>query len=297
MLDPVMSTERLTPATDSLSRCLRHAAARTGVSMVLAACVTLVEGGARISVVETSAPIGSAVVSLPACAVDIACLLTAPEEWSRPHQSTLPTVWAAELTAAGYTSVRLVPLRDSGGFKGVAVYASRGTRVRSIAQSTTDSIGGSLRESYASVEGALGNSAVVVWGPDDTVLGATEGARAWLHGGRNRFAVAAQLARTCDCPGGCLIENVIVESTPIEGTATLVMNLRPATPVPVAATASLAPRILEAAEYASFGATAAEIARTMEISVETVRGYLKSAYRALGVCNRVELARSLGSVH
>ncbi|MFT6396783.1 MAG: DNA-binding CsgD family transcriptional regulator [Bradymonadia bacterium] len=194
-------------------------------------------------------------------------------------------------------SVRVATLRDSSGFKGLALYVSRAARTRPIAEATTSSIGASLRASYSAVERGLGTSAMVVWGPDDAVLGATEGARAWLRGSPDRFDAAARLVHTCGASTDCIIENVVVRSTPIEGTATLVMNLAPAVPVPVAVTASLSPRIREAAEFAAFGATAAEIARTMEISVETVRGYLKSAYKTLGVCNRVELARSLGSVH
>jgi DNA-binding CsgD family transcriptional regulator len=44
------------------------------------------------------------------------------------------------------------------------------------------------------------------------------------------------------------------------------------------------------AELAAFGATAAEVGRTLEISPETVRAHLKQIYAELGVGSRVELA-------
>ncbi len=56
---------------------------------------------------------------------------------------------------------------------------------------------------------------------------------------------------------------------------------------------TLTARQREISEYAAGGATVNEIASHLEISLHTVRSHLKAVYRALGVCNRVELARAL----
>jgi len=54
--------------------------------------------------------------------------------------------------------------------------------------------------------------------------------------------------------------------------------------------ASLSVRKRRIAEFAAFGATAAEIGRALDVSPETVRAHLKRIYERLGVANRVELA-------
>jgi DNA-binding CsgD family transcriptional regulator len=54
---------------------------------------------------------------------------------------------------------------------------------------------------------------------------------------------------------------------------------------------NLSPRQREIAEYAAAGATAREIATTLEISQHTVRQHLKEVYRTLGVSSRLELVR------
>jgi DNA-binding CsgD family transcriptional regulator len=56
---------------------------------------------------------------------------------------------------------------------------------------------------------------------------------------------------------------------------------------------TLSPRQREVARYAAVGATATETAVQLGISGHTVRQHLKVVYRALGVSNRVELARAL----
>jgi len=57
--------------------------------------------------------------------------------------------------------------------------------------------------------------------------------------------------------------------------------------------AGLAPRVREAVRHAATGATAGKTAEAMNVTENTVRGYLKEAYRALGVRSRVELAERL----
>ncbi|MBK7777950.1 MAG: helix-turn-helix transcriptional regulator [Sandaracinaceae bacterium] len=59
--------------------------------------------------------------------------------------------------------------------------------------------------------------------------------------------------------------------------------------------ANLSPRQHAIARLAAAGATARETARELGISPHTVRQHLKVAYRALGVSNRVELARAMDS--
>lgn len=61
-------------------------------------------------------------------------------------------------------------------------------------------------------------------------------------------------------------------------------------------TAALTPRQREIAEYAAVGATAAEIADTLDISFETVRHHIKNIYTRLNICSRTELAMRLGEV-
>lgn len=74
-----------------------------------------------------------------------------------------------------------------------------------------------------------------------------------------------------------------------------VYTLRMGTGIPSGLLAGLSGRLLEAAEFAAAGATVAETARAMGLQPNTVRGYLKEVYRALGVSNRVELAHSVGT--
>jgi DNA-binding CsgD family transcriptional regulator len=58
----------------------------------------------------------------------------------------------------------------------------------------------------------------------------------------------------------------------------------------------LAPRVREAVVFLASGATARETANAMQVTENTVRGYLKQAYRVLGVGSRVELAERIRSV-
>jgi len=58
----------------------------------------------------------------------------------------------------------------------------------------------------------------------------------------------------------------------------------------------LTPRQQEIAVFASVGATNKEIARSLDISPETVKAHMKSIYERLGVCNRHELVEALGEM-
>lgn len=57
----------------------------------------------------------------------------------------------------------------------------------------------------------------------------------------------------------------------------------------------LSPRQREIAEFAIAGATAREIAATLDLAHDTVRDHIKAIYRRLGVASRVELATLLRS--
>ncbi len=106
----------------------------------------------------------------------------------------LPSVWSSRLASAGDMSVRVAPLRDSGGFRGLAIYASRASRTRPIANTAAVTNGAPFYASYAQVEDALGTPAVVVWGPGDRILGTMEGARAGLDAIPSRMSAVARSA-------------------------------------------------------------------------------------------------------
>ena len=60
-------------------------------------------------------------------------------------------------------------------------------------------------------------------------------------------------------------------------------------------TASLTEREREIAVMAAHGIASREIAETLRVSVRTVQNHLQRAYTKLGVTNRGELRRALGS--
>ncbi|MFB6373904.1 MAG: LuxR C-terminal-related transcriptional regulator, partial [Bradymonadaceae bacterium] len=57
--------------------------------------------------------------------------------------------------------------------------------------------------------------------------------------------------------------------------------------------AALTPRQREVAEFAAVGATADEIAETLNVSPNTVRDHIRRIYRRLGIGSRAELARKI----
>jgi DNA-binding CsgD family transcriptional regulator len=65
--------------------------------------------------------------------------------------------------------------------------------------------------------------------------------------------------------------------------------------VPTTPAARLSPRQQEIAGLASAGATAAEIARQLGLSIRTVENHLQAAYERLGVNRRGDLAEALGA--
>lgn len=72
-----------------------------------------------------------------------------------------------------------------------------------------------------------------------------------------------------------------------------VVHLIPRTPPSQRPDAALTPAQRRVADYAAAGATAEEIARSLNISFHTVKTHLRNIYDRLGVANRVELAEAL----
>jgi DNA-binding CsgD family transcriptional regulator len=127
----------------------------------------------------------------------------------------------------------------------------------------------------------------VVWGSAE--------ARAWLARAGHHEALL-EVVRSG--PGATSwVDGVAVTvdwGTGADGPCPLVRIQAPE-PVPLPPVAALTPSQYEVASFAAHAATAAEIARAVERSVQTVRSHLKSAYQRLGVANRVELAGSFGA--
>ena len=68
-----------------------------------------------------------------------------------------------------------------------------------------------------------------------------------------------------------------------------VARLTPIAPVTVDPLCRLTPAQRRVAEYAAAGATAAEIAETLQLSVHTVRTHIRNIYRRLQISSRIEL--------
>ena len=137
----------------------------------------------------------------------------------------------------------------------------------------------------------------VVLGPSGEIAEMTRDASEFVHGGL--AASLARAARRMHRDGldqaDRVVRGIHVRLSRLvgEGDPRTLAWLTPLPPPMLDPLAGLAPRIREAANYMATGATARETARAMQVSEHTVRGYLKEAYRALGVGSRVELATRL----
>lgn len=130
---------------------------------------------------------------------------------------------------------------------------------------------------------------------DGRVVWGSPGARQWLaQPGRHRDLLEVLRGG----PGQTRwVDGAAVDvdwGTGADGPCPLV-HIRPPGPVPLPPVAALTPSQYEVASFAAHAATAAEIARAVGRSVQTVRSHLKSVYQRLGVANRVELAGSFGA--
>lgn len=141
-----------------------------------------------------------------------------------------------------------------------------------------------------------GGGAVMVATTTGEIEWASYDASVWMNSAR--IAVVAEWLYTLDPrhkrgePKKLVLDTGVVSAVPMfdsQQEQRYALRIELAAPLRMRADAALSPRVREAARYAAHGATAAEVARTMGISEETVRGYLKEAYRVLDVGSRVEL--------
>lgn len=121
-------------------------------------------------------------------------------------------------------------------------------------------------------------------------------ASAWLDAGG--LAWIAEATRRVD--GGEPIDRIVadgVSARPVrfagDGACRYLWIIDRAEPVRCSPLARLTPRQREVAEVVAAGATLAEAARHLDLSVETAREHLKAAYARLDVGSRVELARTV----
>lgn len=120
----------------------------------------------------------------------------------------------------------------------------------------------------------------------------SEAARTWLTASRHRRLreFVAALDGRLERPVRVCIDGVSVRVVSMAGRDSALGLWIECSDDPIDA---LSPRLRQVAEFAAAGATATEIADTLELSTHTVRGYLKDVYRRLGVANRVELSARL----
>jgi DNA-binding CsgD family transcriptional regulator len=142
-----------------------------------------------------------------------------------------------------------------------------------------------------------GGPAHAVFSPTGDVAHACARAAAWLDAGALRLLGDAtrRLDRGEDVP---LAHLGRVRATPVRmagvGPTAYLWTLV-ADPAPSRSPAAdLAPRTRAVAELAAAGAQAAEIAKHLGMAPETARTHLRTAYAALQVASRVELAEVLG---
>lgn len=142
-----------------------------------------------------------------------------------------------------------------------------------------------------------GPTALVVRGDGDVEL-ASPAASAWVAR-TNRAQLVTDAVAECEArdePAATrVIDGAMASLVRLDGRgAPWLVTLTALTPITLMAEASLSERQRAVAHSAAAGATAAEIARDLGISEETVRDHLKAVYRRLGVASRLELSQRLG---
>ena len=123
---------------------------------------------------------------------------------------------------------------------------------------------------------------------------ATRGGQAWLTASRTQrladIVCAAEPAETFER----IIDGTHLNIVRAYGATTAYIATIAATTTPELSPARvLTARQLEVAEYAAAGATAREIAQTLNLSFDPVRDHLMEAYRRLDVASRAELVNAL----
>ncbi len=253
------------------------------------------DGGLMLSLAEGA---GTRPPGLPdITSVSLPVLLAEGGRWHRSRSMGLGADWVKVFAESKVNYLAALPIHDAEGFAAVVLFGGRSARQRPVHRVQGAALGRAVRSLRRAVHALLQFPAMVVWGERGELVAASDWATEWLNAERARGADVHALCAAAATPnGGCTMGFVQAECTSVAGSVSLVARLTATACVPFAAGIGLSPRVLEAAEFASAGATSAEIARAMGIGTETVRGYLKEVYRELGVSNRVELARCMASL-
>lgn len=162
-----------------------------------------------------------------------------------------------------------------------------------------------LRSSFQGAErmevGMWDRPADILYGSESsTVEYASRGARDWLTRERREMLgeIVERAARQETLPATEVCEGLGVRVARLEGA----LGVRYAVTIERLQRPELGPKSLltlrqrEVAEYAVAGATAEEIAETLEISPNTVRDHIRNIYRRLGIGSRAELAGTFAEI-
>ncbi|MFB6373900.1 MAG: LuxR C-terminal-related transcriptional regulator [Bradymonadaceae bacterium] len=127
---------------------------------------------------------------------------------------------------------------------------------------------------------------------------ASEGAEEWLSAERieSLAELVGRVERRRQLPSTVIRDGYRLRIARLEGALGVrySVTVGPADRPTLNPKAMLTPRQREVAEFAAVGATADEIAETLQISPNTVRDHIRRIYRRLGIGCRAELARKIG---
>lgn len=139
---------------------------------------------------------------------------------------------------------------------------------------------------------------LVIVGADGRLEAAAADIASWLDADRtSRIGAHVRALDAGRGPEVFAVDRALCRATRLDGPTGVryVVTLTSSLPA-LAPDANLSPRQREVAEHAALGMTIGEIADALELSAQTVKGYLKDVYQTLGVANRVELFRLLHDV-
>lgn len=126
---------------------------------------------------------------------------------------------------------------------------------------------------------------------------ASDSASEWLHADRLEALgrVVRRARREDSFPTTRLVDGKKCRVARLDGAlgTRYSLTIQPTEPPELAPEAALTPRQREVAEFAAVGATAREIADTLDVSTNTVRDHIRRIYRRLGIGSRAELARKI----
>lgn len=160
-------------------------------------------------------------------------------------------------------------------------------RLRRLAQSRAATREG-LQAAHRRDAGAPGGHLVL--DENGAVIAHSESLTVWLTAPGTRHALGAAVRAPAEAGQAVAGSSLTLE--PLVGaTRRWLVQVHGAHPITRSPASFLTPAQRAVADYAAAGATCAEIAKTMETSVETVRTHLREVYRRLEVACRAELAQ------